>query len=213
MNNTDKVEQCQECINCCNADRLKLVDKPYVVFQVEEKWLPRQGVKVLFVAESPPWNGEQRYFYNTLNIGKRAGLRKEVLRWLSLPSLEAFKDKGYFLIDAIKCRLNKKNNSSVPLEVLEKCSRKFLWEEIKVLRPETIFVFGNSAKKALESLGGTPGLPEFINLKSHTVTDDYDMVLSGYRVILCSYPGGQTRAYGDNIRLAFAKLQGDPAGA
>jgi uracil-DNA glycosylase len=206
MGIADKIASCQECIYSERAGRIKTIDKPYVFFQVDKKWLPKQGVKVLFVAESPPWNGERRYFYNTLSIGKRAGLRKEVLRWLNLPSIEAFKEDGYFLIDAIKCRLNKKNYSSVPSEVLKKCSAKFLGEEIRIFRPETVFVLGNSAKKALENLQTTSGFLEFGDLQSHKVTEDYDKMLSGYRVILCVYPGGQTRAFESNIKRAFSKL-------
>lgn len=101
MSLVDKIHACKECINLMGANRLETSDKPYVFFQVAENWLPRQGVKVLFIAESPPWNGEQRYFYKTQKTGRQAGLRREVLNQLNLSSLETFKDKGYFLTDAI----------------------------------------------------------------------------------------------------------------
>ena len=207
MSLTDEIAACQECINLDCAYRLKINEKPYVVFEVAEKWLPNGRVNVLFVAESPPWNGEQRYFYNTLRTGKQAGLRKEVLKHLNCPSLEAFKGKGYFLVDAIKCRLNKKDNSTVPSKVLEQCRAKFLGKEIMLLRPEVIFVLGNSGKKALEGLHSRPEFSEFIDLGEHKVTENYDKALSGFRVILCAHPGGQTRNYEKNIRQAFSRIK------
>ena len=65
-------------------------------------------MKVLFVAESPPWNRDQAYFYNQNSRNKRTNLRIEVLKLLNLKSLIEFKNRGYYLIDAIKCRLNKR---------------------------------------------------------------------------------------------------------
>ena len=206
MSLTDEIAACQECINLDCADRLKTNEKPYVVFEVAEKWLPKGSVNVLFVAESPPWNGEQRYFYNTLKTGKRGGLRKEILKWLGLPSLDSFKNEGYFLIDAIKCRFNKSEKSNVPKQILSKCSNKFLAEEIRSLRPKTIFVLGDSAKKALQGLYVFPDFAEFRSLDVHKVTEDFDEQLSGYRVILCVYPGGTTRGFESNIRRSFSKI-------
>jgi len=203
----DEIDACQECANLINANRLKITEKPYVTFKVEEKWLPQKGVNILFVAESPPWNGKQSYFYNAAQTSKRTNLRKEMFRHLYLPSLEAFRDKSYFLVDAIKCRLNKKDKSNVPSEVLKKCSTEFLGREIKTLKPKTIFVLGDSAKKALQCLHHTIGFSEFADLTKHRVTQDYDRGLSGYRVILCVYPGGQTRKHEANIRRAFSKLE------
>lgn len=207
MSLTDEIAACQECINLDCAYRLKIFEKPYIVFEVAEKWLSNGRVNVLFVAESPPWNGEQRYFYNTIRTKKQAGLRKEVLKHLDCLSLEAFKGKGYFLVDAIKCRINKKDNATVPSKVLKNCRAKFLGKEIRTLKPKVIFVLGNSAKKALEGLQGTSEFSEFIELKDHKVTENYDKELSGFRVILCAYPGGQTRNYDQNIRQAFTRIK------
>ncbi len=207
MTFNDEIDACQECANLRCVNRLKITEKPYVTSKVEEKWLPRKGVDTLFIAESPPWNGKQSYFYNAAETGKRTNLRKEVLRHMYLPSLEDFQDKGYFLIDAIKCRLNKKDKSNVPSEVLKNCSAEFLDREIKSLKPKTIFVLGDSAKKAVQYLHHKIGFSEFADLTKHRVTQDYDRVLSGYRVILCVYPGGQTRKHEANIRRAFSKLE------
>jgi len=181
-------------------------DKPYALFSVEEKWLPKRRINVLFIAESPPWNGKQSYFYNQAEDKKSTNLRKETLKRLNL-SLETFKHEGYFLIDSIKCRLNKQTKTRVPYEVLKTCSAKFLSREIHNLKPKTIFVLGDSARKALKGLQENPEFSEFKDLANHKITENYEKTLSGYRVILCVYPGGQTRKYESNIKRSFAKIK------
>jgi uncharacterized phage protein (TIGR02220 family) len=197
MTLTHEIEKCTKCENL-EDDRLGTDEKPCVKFQVETKWKPKNGINVLFIAESPPWNGKQRYFYNPDIVEKRTNLRKEVLRHLNLKTLEEFRDNGYFLIDAIKCRLNKKEKKNVPTQVLQNCSAKFLQREITQLKPQTIFVLGNSAKRALQTL------PKFWELKEQKVTGKYDKKTS--HVILCVYPGGQTRKYKNEINHAFSKI-------
>ena len=206
MNLSDEVRKCSKCIDhrLAGSDRLNTHQKPYVQFNVERKWKPPDKVEVLFVAESPPWDGKQRYFYNPNVVEKRTSLRKEVLKYLNLNSLEEFKNKGYFLVDTIKCRLNKSKKIKTPLRVAsisKTCAEQFLCREIEELKPRTIFVLGNTAKKALQRFF------EFKELKEYKVTEDYDENLSGYRVILCPYPGGQTRKWADEINRAFAKIR------
>jgi hypothetical protein len=201
MSLAEKIQGCTRCINdglTC-ADRLRTSEKAYVKFDVEKTWKPDE-VNVLFIAESPPWNGKQRYFYNQDIIENRTNLREEVLRYLGLQSLEEFRSKGYFLIDAIKCRLNKTKKKSVPSDVLRTCADQFLYREVTNLKPTTVFILGKSAKGALE------GFSEFQELKEHKITDDYDKCLSGYRVILCIYPGGNTRGWVDEIKHSFSKI-------
>ena len=190
----------QECDRCRRFEGKIAIDKPYLRFQVEEKWKPSR-IKVLFLAESPPWDKE-RYFYKQDMTGNGTNLQKELFHYLNLASLEEFKGRGYFLIDAIKCRLNKRNSKEhVPQQVLSACADAFLLEEIREIAPEAIFVLGNSAKKALQNL-----LP-FKELASHRVTEGFDETLSGYRVILSVYPGGKTRGYTEAIKKAFSKIQ------
>jgi len=180
-------------------------DKPYALFSVEENWLPKGRINVLFIAESPPWNGEQSYFYNRAEDKKSTNLQKEILKSLNL-SLDAFKHEGYFLIDSIKCRLSKQTHASVPSEVLKTCSAKFLRREINNLKPKTIFVLGDSARKALQGLQENSEFSGFKDLANHKITENYEKILSGYRVILCVYPGGQTRKFKLNIKRSFSKI-------
>ena len=200
-----RIDNCTKCVDLglASSDRLDTHQKPYIDFDVEKRWKPGK-VSVLFIAESPPWNGKQRYFYNPDVVEKRINLRKEVLKYLNLNSLKEFTDKGYFLVDTIKCRLNKSKKIKTPLRITsisKVCAEQFLRREIEELKPPTIFVLGNTAKKALQRF------PEFKELKEHKVTEDYDENLSGYHVILCVFPGGQTRKYRNEIERAFAKIQ------
>ena len=204
MNLSDEIEKCTRCldIGITGSSRLNTDQKPYVKFDVERKWRPSR-VRVLFIAESPPRNRKQRYFYNP-STDSKGGLRKEVLRYLDLQSLEEFRDKGYYLIDAIKCRLNKSSQLKSPLrlnKIVQKCASQFLLRETNELKPETIFVLGDSAKKALERF------PEFQELKRHKITEEFDQKLNSHRVVLCVFPGGQTRLHTDKIKRAFDKIR------
>ena len=206
MNLSDEIRKCTKCVDngVASSDRLNTDQKPYVQFDVERKWKPRGRVEVLFIAESPPWDGKERYFYNPDVDEKRTSLRMEVLNYLNLGSLEEFKDKGYFLVDTVKCRLNKSKKIKSPLyitRISKACAEQFLCREIEELKPHTIFVLGNTAKKALQRF------TQFKELKEHKVTEDYDENLSGYHVILCVFPGGQTRKYRNGIKRAFAKMR------
>jgi hypothetical protein len=189
----------QSCIQCHRFEGKIAIDKPYLRFQVEEKWRPNP-VKVLFLAESPPWDKE-RYFYKQDMTGNGTNLQKELFRYLNLTSLEDFRGRGYYLIDAIKCRLNKRGGKDhVPSSVLATCAGTFLSEEIRELKPPTIFVLGNSAKNALQNLS------PFAKLAGHRVTEGFDETLSGYRVVLSVYPGGKTRGHTELIKKAFSKI-------
>lgn len=141
LNLNQEIENCRQCKQYANI-KIDFTEKPYVAFEVEKRWLPGK-VKVLFLAESPPWNKE-RYFYKTDMTGNKTHLQKEVLGYLNLASLSEFKEKGYMLIDAIKCRLNKQTNQHVPALVLGNCTDRFLQKELELFNPCTVFVLGNS---------------------------------------------------------------------
>jgi uracil-DNA glycosylase len=212
---SSKIEKCDICLRE-NRNWLNTSEKPYVAFLVEELWKPKDkddkpNVCVLFIAESPPpWNVEQKYFYNRNTPNRSSGLKADVFKRLNIESLEQFRTNGYFLIDAIKCRLKKKElingkkvTLNVPQKVLKNCTEQFLEQEIKELNPKTIFVLGDTAKKALQQFS------EFRKLRFHNVTDkdDFDEVLSGYRVILCPFPSIWNKVkYENKINRAFLKI-------
>jgi len=201
MNFIREIQQCMECFDqgLVNSKRLNASDKPCIRFDIYDKWKPNV-ICTLFIAESPPWNEGQRYFYNPIENAKRTCLRNEVLSYLGLDTLQDFKKKSYFLTDVIKCRLNKSNERTVPLKVLRTCANRFLKKEIDSLQPKTIFVLGKPAKRALERF------PEFRKLKEYKITDYFDENLAGFRVILCVYPGAKNRAYINKIKRSFDKI-------
>jgi uracil-DNA glycosylase len=127
-------------------------------------------------------------------------LRSEVLKRLNVKKLEDFKEKGYFLIDTIKCRICKPIKKKSLYTIAKTCSKKFLKKEIRQMKPKIIFILGNTAKYALGEL------PEFKELKKVKITSGYKAELSGYQVILCPYPGGQTRKYENQISRAFREM-------
>jgi uracil-DNA glycosylase len=107
------------------------------------------------------------------------------------------------MLDTIKCRLNKSKSLKTPLRmarISKNCAALFLRKEIDELKPETIFVLGKIAKEALEQF------PEFEELSKHGITDEFDKVLTGYRVILCVFPGRRTRKHKKKIDQAFARI-------
>lgn len=204
MSLSDEIRRCVKCTDfgLVGSDRLNTLQKPYVQFDVEKNWKPAE-VSVLFIAESPPWNGKQSYFYNPVTASMRIGLRREVLKYLGLGSLDEFEAKGCFLVDTIKCRLNKSKRLGSPLRlnrIAEECSSQFLYREIIALKRKTIFILGNTAKRAVERF------PGFQELKNHRVTHDFDASLSGYFVILCPFPGRRTRKFVNEIDRAFRKI-------
>ena len=81
MTISEEICVCEGCKNLPGYERLETKVKPYVAFRVESAWKPHNDIKVLFIAESPPWdrNDTQPYFYNN-RYPKKVGLRREV-RW------------------------------------------------------------------------------------------------------------------------------------
>lgn len=203
MSFVEEIRKCEKCIYLHPeySDRLNTRNKPYVFYEVEKKWKPRQ-VRVLFVAESPPRNGKEHYFYNMQVEG---ALRKEILNYLEIGTLENFKNQGCFLVDTIKCRLDKTRKKNVPSKVIRVCSEHFLKKEIETLKPEILFVLGNTAKKGLQLFS------EFKRLRNYKVSENcsLELNLSGQRIILCVFPSGQTRRYEDRIKKAFERLRLD----
>lgn len=200
---SDKIGKCTKCVDrgLASSDRLKTHQKPYIHFHVERNWKPPDAVDVLFIAESPPCNGKQRYFYNPRVAERKTDLRREVLSRLELKRLEDFRHEDYFVIDTIKCRLCKPIKKKALYELAETCSRRFLLTEIRQLEPNTVFVLGDTARYALSQT------TDFKELEKYKITEEFDACLSGYRVILCPFPGPQTRKWTNKIDRAFARLR------
>jgi hypothetical protein len=132
---------------------------PFEKYRIYNKWLPEDRIEVLFIAESPPWSSihdkNYRYFYNPDN-DKIQGLSWYLFDYLNIKGqnkkdcLEKFKEKGFFLVDTIKCIFVKKDRKSIPKSLIEFSTLHFLKHEIINLNPKAIFVLGGTAFKGLQ---------------------------------------------------------------
>jgi hypothetical protein len=104
-----KLDQCEACSGAGHGRFIEGRPKPSVEFELYPRWKPKK-VRVLFLAEAPPWlrTGQApRYFYNPK---VHNGTRRMLLAQLGIKDcgergLEEFKGKGYLLSDTVKCRL------------------------------------------------------------------------------------------------------------
>ena len=152
----------------CNKCPYELGDpefKPSLYFKAQ-RFRPRK-IRVLFITESPPSLRKglekdlQPYFYNE-NF-KTAGntLRGVLLEVLEisdenpLQELEKFRDEGYFLIDAMKCRVSKKEiERRYWKDLVKDCALTHLSNEIIDLGPEKICLLGQTALEGVKMLAG-----------------------------------------------------------
>jgi len=180
-----RIEKCEDCrkFGAHFEEVLKFKPKACVDFHVYDSWSP-QKVKNLFIAEAPPQR-EPKYFYNTEMKagGLRRGLFNQMkIRDCTINGLKIF-SKENLLVDTIKCRLKKKK-SKVPIEITNNCAGAFLLEEIETLRPNTIVLLGDTARRGLGSIS------EFKALNKYRVKQNCGKTIQvkDYRVILYAYP-------------------------
>lgn len=177
--------------------------KPYVKFQVLERWRPTK-VKVLFIAESPPKDGNEGYFYNEKTEGR---LKDKIFNLLDIPEekaergLERFKQRNFLLIDTVKCRLDKSQGKSPPPYVIKRCAENFLQKEIDGLKPDKICVLGRTALKGLKAITTfRKGLNGVRKITEHC---GKELTISGYEIILCVFPSNRNRKYQSCIESVF----------
>jgi hypothetical protein len=85
------------------------------------RYLPKGTIKILFVAESPPWSfakDRSSYFYAPVGKIRYSGLSYCMIPiffgrtfCLKKDFLQAFMESGSYLIDAVKCPINKLTRS------------------------------------------------------------------------------------------------------
>ena len=178
--------------------------KPYVKFNVFEGWRPTK-VKVLFIAESPPKDGDDGYFYNEKTEGR---LKDKIFNLLDIheekaeKGLQRFKQRNFFLIDTVKCRLDKSKRKSVPQRVIKRCAENFLQKEIDDLKPDKICVLGRTALEGLKALTTFRiGLNEIRKITEHC---GKKLTISGYETIICVFPSNRNRKYQSCIKSVFS---------
>jgi len=138
---TKLIEKCTSC---------RVIDKPFVKYEVYYRWLPHK-VHTLVIVESPPPGYKDDFLYNLdrkdrlrRNLKRILGLNfesdDELLRWL--------KARGIFITDTVKCRpFNKREIKSMMLECYP-----ILREEISILGSKRVIVLGRVAEEAIERI-------------------------------------------------------------
>ncbi|MGH7381285.1 MAG: uracil-DNA glycosylase family protein [Candidatus Methylomirabilales bacterium] len=203
---SQKILPCNECakLPVKAAQTVRPYVKPCAELDIYAKWKPAP-IKVVFIAEAPPGNSKG-YFYDPRPHPKyKETLRKELFNLLGLSlgdtaaKLAEFKERGYFLVDAIKCRC-KKRNGQPPRAVTRTCAGKWLSVELREIgRPERICILGKAALLALSELGG------FQELKGYSVTNHCGEVVKvgkHHKVLIWPFLGWRNeRYYGAKISM------------
>jgi len=196
------LKEIERCDKCCNiypnyAEALNSRKKACIEFRVFEDWVTEK-VRTLFIAESPPWR-KPGYFYNER---VEDSLRASLLSILKIRDLKEFKEHGGLLVDAVKCRFNKRGRS-IPKAIVNTCSRSYLRKEVDALKPEKIFVLGKTALTGLQAIFRNSNLGKHKSMIEGCGTE---LNVSGYDVIISLYPGDQNRRYYPEMKEAFKKL-------
>jgi uracil-DNA glycosylase len=180
-------EKVRRCDKCRGLGPINVDSKPYLEYNVYEEWVPER-LECLFIAESPPGNSE-RFFYNPTSKGQ---LRENLFDLLGIKKnydgLLEFKEKGFLLVDAIECRVKKRDGEEVKGSILKKAVRNCsyilkLKLELARLGTAKLVVMGRTALEALRVLG-------FSELKGLRVMRNFGEVADsrGFKVFLLFLP-------------------------
>lgn len=190
-------------------------------------------VKVLFIAESPPWAAGRRevagppdclrpdypYFWND-RYDRAAyrrgasplslGLAENLFALLGLDgasrreSLELFAGQDLFLVDTVKCVFRKNRKASIPNDLVRMSAREILGREIAGLAPEYVVALGNTA------LAGLREIEPYASALSGAgkITEISRGSLFAENRLLClPYPGWRNRRFLGVIESGFASIR------
>ncbi|NMA10352.1 uracil-DNA glycosylase family protein [Methanoculleus chikugoensis] len=189
-------------------------------------------VKVLFVAESPPWAAGRReiaepadcrspaypYFWNDRYDAPprpgaaplSRGLAENIFRLLELDgrsrreNLDLFAAKGLFLTDTVRCVFRKNRKPAIPADLVRMSARTTLAPEIAALAPEYVVALGNTALTGLRCI--EPYASALCG--AGTITGlSREAIFAESRLLCLPYPGGRNRRYLDTIESGFAVLR------
>ncbi|KDE55387.1 uracil-DNA glycosylase family protein [Methanoculleus sp. MH98A] len=189
-------------------------------------------VKVLFVAESPPWAAGRRevaepadcrspgypYFWNDRYDAPcrpgaaplSRGLAENLFSLLGFDgnsrreNLDLFAAKGLFLVDTVRCVFRKNRKPVIPADLIRMSARKILAPELAVLAPEYVVALGNTA------LAGLRHIEPYASVLSGagTITGlSREAIFEESRLLCLPYPGGRNRRYLDVIESGFELLR------
>ncbi|HOI13374.1 MAG TPA: hypothetical protein PLG75_05920 [Methanoculleus sp.] len=190
-------------------------------------------VKVLFVAESPPWAACQRevaepadcrspgypFFWNERYDAPcrqgplSGGFAENLFSLLGLDgrsrreNLELFAAKHLFLVDTIKCVFRKNRKPAIPNDLVRASAREILAPEIAGLSPEYVVALGNTALSGLSGIEPYAGALANARAVTGLSRDLRESLFEENRLLCLPYPGGRNRRYLDAIEAGFALLR------
>ncbi|MDV2482728.1 hypothetical protein F8E02_12120 [Methanoculleus sp. Wushi-C6] len=198
--------------------------------------VPPRRVKVLFVAESPPWAAGGRevagpadcadprypYFWNDRYEARpvrgplSGGLAENLFCLLGLTgrsrreNLDLFSGRGCYLVDTIQCVFRKNRRPAIPSDLVRLSAREVLGRDLAALAPEYVVALGNTALAGLRRL--EPYAGALAGAEQVTAIPDAlrDALLEEHHLLCLPYPGGRNRRYLDRIASGF-DLVGDLA--
>ncbi len=186
-----------------HRDAINLTYLPLQRYRVYGKWKPKR-VKVLLLAESPPWRKESAYFYNEHLSG---GLSEVVFNLLKIKGesksekLREFKRRQFFLTDTVKCVFEKSQTGSIPQELIRYSAREILQEEILALQPRFILALGATALAGLKQIGRFSSV--LSRYRSITMGSGKSVRAGKTTLILSVFPNDRNRRYEKSISSAF----------
>ena len=186
-------------------DAILPIRLPFDRFKVYQLWKPRR-IKVLVIAESPPWN-DTVYFYNE---NREGGLGQTIFQLLRIEGdskreqLEEFRRRNYFLIDTVKCVFKKNAKRSIPKALIKYSAQEILQEEIANLHPQCILILGSTALTALKTI------PKFSTAlskyESITQANGKSILLYKTLLVMSVYPNDRNKQYWTAVEATFRKI-------
>ncbi len=189
-------------------------------------------VKVLFIAESPPWTAGRRevarpgdclspdypYFWNDrYDVGRRraraplsGGLAENIFLMLGLDgesrreNLELFAGKNFFLVDTIKCVFRKNRKAAIPNDLVRMSAREVLAREIAGLAPEYVVALGKTALMGLRAIEPYASALAGVGKITEILPED---LFEEHHLLCVPYPGGRNRRYLDLIESGFEHIR------
>lgn len=147
----------KHCEKCFLFKSEKHIDVRNKTIKINAKYVPEK-IEILFVAESPPWSfvkDKHAYFYASGKM-KRGGLSYHIMSVLfkeRFPTkghfLQKFMEKGLYLIDMVKCPINKLPREKKK-EAIKHCA-KYLNEELHLLNFKKVIFMGKSSFKTVKN--------------------------------------------------------------
>ena len=193
--------------------------------------MPRR-VKVLFVAESPPWaagrceiaepadcrNPGYPYFWNDrYDAPNRLGAAPLACRFaenlfvlLGLDgtsrreNLDLFTGAGFYLVDTVRCIVRKNRRPAIPADLVRMSAREILAPDIAALAPEYVVALGNTALAGLKCI---EPYTSALSGAGRITGLSMEAIFEECGLLCLPYPGGRNRRYLDRIRAGFALFQ------